>query len=170
MSGKPLPKIDPVTAQKIADVLNKRGFVTHDDFPLVLQKEFGDFIKRKIRTLNKHGYTGGTLEPWSTNFRQANFTYGARVIARQVPDTRLDAYTNATAGPPSGLALSKLTIGDLSHLLLGLVFACPCGHQTKVDSNLYSFADRKKDCTQATAVCPACKAVITSPSDAYRLF
>ncbi|MCG9040809.1 hypothetical protein [Laribacter hongkongensis] len=162
--------LDKATAEKIAYVLNKRGFVTYEDFPICPDGEFGPLLKSEVRTLRNNGYTGGDLLSWNTNDRQIYWTYGAMDRDWQLSPAWLDAYTNATACVENSLQLSGLTIGDMSKLLLGFMFCCSKNHQTKIDSNLYRFADRAKPCDQAYGVCGVCNEQISSPSGIYRLF
>ncbi|WP_028536165.1 hypothetical protein [Paludibacterium yongneupense] len=162
--------LDKFTASGIALVLNKRGFVTHDDFPICTDNDFSALLKSKVITLRNNGYIGGRLKPWSTGFRQKYWTYGVMDEDWELTEKWLDAYTTVTGGEDGCLSLSGLSIGDLSKLLLGLTFHCSEGHETRVDSNLYSFVDRKKLCSQAYSVCASCGEEISKPFDVYRLF
>ncbi|MCW3479724.1 hypothetical protein OL229_09135 [Neisseriaceae bacterium JH1-16] len=162
--------LDKFTASGIALVLNKRGFVTHDDFPICPDDEFGAFLKSKVITLRNNGYIGGRLQAWSTGFRQHYWTYGAMDEDWELTEKWLDAYTTVTAGEDGCLSLSNLSIGDLSKLLLGVTFHCSKGHETRVDSNLYSLSDRKRQCSQAYAACGDCGERVNEPSRVYRLF
>lgn len=164
------PVLDKFTASGIALVLNNRGFVTHDDFPICLDDQFAAFLKKKVITLRNAGYIGGRLQPWSTGFRQHYWTYGVMDEDWELTEKWLDAYTTVTSGEDGCLSLSGLSIGDLSKLLLGFIFHCSKGHETRVDSNLYSFVDREKPCSHAYAVCAECGEQISEPFDVYRLF
>ncbi|MEN2427247.1 hypothetical protein AA0N74_14445 [Chromobacterium vaccinii] len=162
--------LDKKTASDIASVLNKRGFVTHDDFPICSDNDFGDFLKSKVITLRTNGYKGGRLKTWSTSFRQHYWTYGVMDESQNLKNEWLDAYTTVTGGEDGCLSLSGLSINDLIKLLLGLTFHCSNGHEIRIDSNLYSYKDREKPGDQAYAKCSSCGEHVSKPIDVYRLF
>lgn len=159
--------IDPLIAAAMADVLNRRGFLTHDDFSLVDDNTFGDYICREEAALRAAGYSGGPLQSWNTSFRiSLAFTYGV-LDSEAPPATKLlDAYTLATN---LQLEASGLTARDLPHLLLGLQFQCPCGNLMNVAPTTIPFRDRHLGIHQISATC-TCGQIMTTPTDVHLLF
>lgn len=164
----PANSIDPIVAKNMAYVLNQRGFLTHDDFPLCNDDDFGRYVCEQEDVLRGYGYTGGTLESWSTSFRiSMAFTYGILDSDNRPPDSILDAYTLAT-----GLQVehSELIGHDLQRLLIGLIFECDCGNQMNVDPQTVPFRQQSLRINQISAVCGKCNHHIEFPCDTYRLF
>lgn len=144
----------------IAEVLNTRGFVTHDDFPICTDGVFGDLLCRNEQLLRESGYTGGQLHPWSTSFRLSlTFTYGVMNSDRSFTNERLDAYTLASG---DFLEESGLLVADLQPLLIGLRFRCDCGEVTKIVNSTISYPCRSRRIHTVSASCAACNIPISS--------
>ena len=152
----------------IAEVLNTRGFVTHDDFPICTDGVFGDLLCRNEQLLRESGYIGGQLHPWSTSFRLSlTFTYGVMDSDRSLTNERLDAYTLASG---DFLEESELLVADLQPLLIGLRFRCDCGEVTKIANSTLPYRSRSSRIHTVSASCAACSMIISEPQGIYFLF
>jgi len=159
--------IDLSIAAVMADVLNRRGFLTHDDFSLGDDNAFGGYICSEEATLRAAGYNGGPLQSWSTSFRiPLAFTYGVWDSEDSPTTELLDAYTLATN---LQLEESGLVARDLPRLLLGLKFQCLCGNITNVDPTTIPFRDRHLGIHQIPATC-TCGRIMTTAIDVHLLF
>ncbi len=160
--------MNPTTAQEMAQVLNQRGFVTHSDYSLGQDGDFGRYVCANEKLLRKHGYSGGQLLPWSTSFRLTlAFDYGVVDFDNRPPDDQIDNYVLATG---SELDRSGLTGGDLQPLLIGLQYRCDCGSVTDVHPGTIPHKQKILPITQIDALCGVCKRHVPSPSDTFRLF
>lgn len=159
--------MNPIIAKNMAYVLNKRGFITHDDFPFCNDNDFGSHVREHEYLLRQEGYAGGVLESWSTSFRMALFTYGVLDSDNHTDEDRLDAYTLAT-----GLELeqSGLLVCDLKPLLIGLQYLCSCGHKTNIDPDTIPYTQKLVGIHLIRAWCGSCKSDLTSPNCTYPLF
>lgn len=160
--------IAPSLAKEMADVLNRRGFLTHDDFALGNDNNFGSYVCSQEAVLRKEGYVGGALQSWSSSFRLPMvYTYGVLDSESPPPIDLLDAYTLAT-----GLQLeqSGLKVRDLPRLLIGLQFECSCGQLTYINPATIPFRQQHFGIHEISALCSGCKTHIASPDATYSLF
>lgn len=155
-------------AINIAHVLNKRGFVTHDDFGICTDDLFGSFICSQEHLLRDSGYAGGRLKSWSTSFRLSSaYTYGVMDSDNPQSNEHLDAYTLATN---ELIEESGLLVFDLPSLLLGLQYQCECGQIINVANSTIPYRSRGSRIHTISCLCAACKRRINAPQSTYRLF
>ena len=155
------------TSTAMATVLNQRGFITHDDFSIGADDDFGRYVCSQELTLRGDGYRGGKLKSWNTGFRLSTaFAYGVVDSRRGLTNQYLDSYALAT-----GLQLeqSGLKVADLQGLLIGLEFPCDCGHVEKLAPNAIALAQQNLPINQISCVCGKCKK-INEPWGTYPLF
>lgn len=147
--------MDRNLATDIADVLNKRGFVTHGDFSIGLDDKFANYLIEHENLLRECGYDGGPLKSWSTGFRlPLTYDYGVIDSEERPKDEWIDSYVLATS---ELLEESKLCGNDLRKMLLKLEFRCPkCDSITKIHPDTIPFKQRNWEIHKIPACCCTC--------------
>lgn len=147
---------------KIADVLNHRGFILHDD--VMTEVECGDdgfarLLHENEDLLRACGYAGGELSGWSSSFRYPMvYAYGAVDGGWYWPeqeknDYLIDSYVFAVNDM---LEESSLAVQHLLPMMLNIKFKCKCGHENIVlPPHLSTFAPITR-LHQVTGKCTVC--------------
>lgn len=171
--------MDSAVAMAIANTLNHRGFVLHDDVDTrvpVMERGFASYIRDHESLLRSCGYTGGKLDSWTSGFRHETegiWSYG--VVdgdwyweEQQLHDAHIDAYVFSIND--GFLERSGLLVRQLRSLMLNIRFACSCGHVSTVPwGEIERIAAPTKPLFRLTGRCSACgkhevKAEHTAPA------
>ncbi|SMF08493.1 hypothetical protein [Pseudogulbenkiania subflava] len=158
--------MDHAVATIIAEVLNQRGFILHDDVDArvpVLEGGFARFLQENENQLRHCGYTGGNLSDWSSSFRyKAEGVWSYGVVdddwywdEQHLNDALIDSYVFSIC--EGWLQRSGLLVRQLRPLMLSVLFTCSCGNVSKVPwEEIESAVLPTKPLFKLTGCCRAC--------------